>query len=47
METITAVIILSVASPPLPWAVRESHAQRVNSARTMTIYTVVTEYDPV
>lgn len=30
METITAVIILSVAVPPMLWAVRESQAERVN-----------------
>ncbi|MCZ6542471.1 MAG: type II secretion system protein, partial [Planctomycetota bacterium] len=30
LETIAAVVILALAIPPMLWAVREAHIQRVN-----------------
>ena len=30
IESIAAVVILSIATPPMLWAIREAHTQRVN-----------------
>jgi prepilin-type N-terminal cleavage/methylation domain-containing protein len=36
IETIAAIVILAVALPPLLWAVRESHVQRVTPVQIST-----------
>lgn len=43
LETITAIIILSIAVPPMLFAVRESHRQRVNPLFTSKACWLLTE----
>jgi Tfp pilus assembly protein PilV len=43
LETIAAVVLLGVGIPPLLWAIREAHVQRVNPVMASTARWLVTE----
>jgi prepilin-type N-terminal cleavage/methylation domain-containing protein len=43
IETIAAIVILSIAVPPVLWAVREAHVHRVNPVMASTARWLATE----
>jgi prepilin-type N-terminal cleavage/methylation domain-containing protein len=43
IETIAAIVILSIAVPPMLWAMREAHVQRVNPLMASTARWLATE----
>jgi type II secretory pathway pseudopilin PulG len=43
VETIAAIVILAVGIPPMLWAVREAHVQRVNPVMASTARWLATE----
>ena len=43
METVAAIVILAIAVPPMVWALREGHTQRVNPVMASTARWLLTE----